>query len=121
MSKRDCDGEEAADSIPAGAWRGARRSGVLLPDTDTPLLDSVKAAMAPRRSSIIKKVWSLHSWQCLSLKRAGRSFGQLTNGKEDDDDDVSDRHRHGSIQRRFSHVTSLALDLVLSLLDPKYE
>lgn len=54
MSERDCDGDEGADSIPAGAWRGARRSGVLLPDTDAPLLESVKAATAPRRSSIIK-------------------------------------------------------------------
>lgn len=54
MSERHCDGEEAADSIPTGAWRGARRSGVLLPDTDTPLLECVKAATAPRRSSIIK-------------------------------------------------------------------
>lgn len=55
MSERDCDGEEGADSTPSGAWRGARRSGVLLlQDTDTPLLESVKAAAAPRRSSIIK-------------------------------------------------------------------
>lgn len=58
MSERDADGEEGADSIPGSgcAWRGARRSGVLLPasDSDTPLLESVKAAAAPRRSSIIK-------------------------------------------------------------------
>ncbi|XP_060785474.1 inactive phospholipase C-like protein 1 isoform X2 [Neoarius graeffei] len=55
MSERECDGEEGGDSTPAGAWRGARRSGVLqLQDTDTPLLESVKAAAAPRRSSIIK-------------------------------------------------------------------
>lgn len=55
MSEKDCDGEEGADLIPAGAWRGARRSGVLLADAaDTPLLESVKAATAPRRSSIIK-------------------------------------------------------------------
>ncbi|MCI4378235.1 hypothetical protein PGIGA_G00213530 [Pangasianodon gigas] len=54
MSERDGDGEEGADSIPAGAWRGARRTGVLLSDSDTPLLESVKAATAPRRSSIIK-------------------------------------------------------------------
>ncbi|KAI5621370.1 hypothetical protein C0J50_19305 [Silurus asotus] len=56
MSERDCDGEEAADSIPAGARRGARRSGVLLlPDAESPLqLESVKASTAPRRSSIIK-------------------------------------------------------------------
>ncbi|GAA6093667.1 inactive phospholipase C-like protein 1 [Tachysurus ichikawai] len=72
--ERDCDGEETVDSIPTGAWRGARRSGVLLPDTDTPLLESVKAATAPRRSSIIKlavpvrdmgwkQLWLTDRWQ----------------------------------------------------------
>nr|XP_046259083.1 inactive phospholipase C-like protein 1 [Scatophagus argus] len=60
MSERDGYGEGlcsdgAPDCIPPRASRG-RRSGVILPgggqDTDTILLDSVKAA--PRRSSIIK-------------------------------------------------------------------
>lgn len=60
MSERDAsaDGlcsDAAADYIPPRASRG-RRSGVILPaggqDTDTFLLESVKAA--PRRSSIIK-------------------------------------------------------------------
>ncbi|KAK2840319.1 hypothetical protein Q5P01_014059 [Channa striata] len=60
MSERDgCGdalcGDGAADCVPPRASRG-RRSGVILPaggqDTDTILLESVKAA--PRRSSIIK-------------------------------------------------------------------
>lgn len=60
MSERDASadglcGDAAPDSIPPRASRG-RRSGVILPaggqDTDTFLLESVKAA--PRRSSIIK-------------------------------------------------------------------
>uniref|UniRef100_A0A3Q4HFU9 Uncharacterized protein n=1 Tax=Neolamprologus brichardi TaxID=32507 RepID=A0A3Q4HFU9_NEOBR len=62
MSERDGCGDglcsdEAPDYIPQRAPRG-RRSGVILPgggggqDTDTILLESVKAA--PRRSSIIK-------------------------------------------------------------------
>lgn len=63
MSERDGCGDglcsdEAPDYIPQRAPRG-RRSGVILPggggqDTDTILLESVKAA--PRRSSIIKVV-----------------------------------------------------------------
>lgn len=60
MSERDGYGDGlcsdgAPDYIPPRASRG-RRSGVILPgggqDTDTILLESVKAA--PRRSSIIK-------------------------------------------------------------------
>ncbi|KAF1382984.1 hypothetical protein PFLUV_G00149500 [Perca fluviatilis] len=58
MSERDGDGlcsDGAPEFVPPRASRG-RRSGVILPgggqDTDTILLDSVKAA--PRRSSIIK-------------------------------------------------------------------
>lgn len=60
MSERDGCGDGlcsdgAPDFIPPRAPRG-RRSGVILPgggqDTDTILLESVKAA--PRRSSIIK-------------------------------------------------------------------
>ncbi|XP_028446190.1 inactive phospholipase C-like protein 1 [Perca flavescens] len=58
MSERDGDGlcsDGAPESVPPRTSRG-RRSGVILPgggqDTDTILLDSVKAA--PRRSSIIK-------------------------------------------------------------------
>ena len=59
MSERDGYGDSDAapvDCIPPRASRG-RRSGVILPggggqDTDTILLDTVKAA--PRRSSIIK-------------------------------------------------------------------
>uniref|UniRef100_A0A668AMG3 Uncharacterized protein n=1 Tax=Myripristis murdjan TaxID=586833 RepID=A0A668AMG3_9TELE len=60
MSERDGYGDGlcsdgAQDFIPPRVSRG-RRSGVILPgggqDTDTILLESVKAA--PRRSSIIK-------------------------------------------------------------------
>ncbi|CAL9690479.1 unnamed protein product [Knipowitschia caucasica] len=60
MSERDGSGDGlcsdgAPDCIPPRASRG-RRSGVIVPgggpDTDTILLESVKAA--PRRSSIIK-------------------------------------------------------------------